>query len=158
MKVFENLDEVMNNFSTSGGFLTVKADNAVNTMTVSWGFIGFLWGKPHFIVFVRPQRYTKEIIDKADDFTLSIPFKNMKEQLSICGTKSGRDINKSDVVNFVPAKAVNSPVVQGCDAYYECRIRYVDKFDDESVPHFIKMQMYNNDLHSVYIGEIVDCY
>ena len=29
-----------------------------NTMTASWGGIGFLWNKPVVYVFIRPERYT----------------------------------------------------------------------------------------------------
>ena len=41
-------------------------ENGFNTMTVSWGHIGELWNKPTTVVYVRPQRYTKEFIDKED--------------------------------------------------------------------------------------------
>ena len=40
-------------------------------MTVSWGAMGFMWGKPSVTVYIRPQRYTKEFVDTRDTFTLS---------------------------------------------------------------------------------------
>ena len=39
-------------------------------MTVSWGAMGFMWGKPSS-PYIRPQRYTKEFVDTRDTFTLS---------------------------------------------------------------------------------------
>ena len=39
-------------------------------MTASWGGLGVLWGKPVAFIFLRPTRYTKEFVDKAD-FILS---------------------------------------------------------------------------------------
>ena len=30
-----------------------------NTLTVSWGGIGELWGRDVAFIFIRPQRYTK---------------------------------------------------------------------------------------------------
>ena len=42
-----------------------------NTMTASWGGIGFLWNKPVVYVFIRPERYTFEFIEKSEYFTLS---------------------------------------------------------------------------------------
>lgn len=42
-----------------------------NTMTASWGGIGYLWNKPVVFVFIRPERYTFEFIEKSEYFTLS---------------------------------------------------------------------------------------
>ena len=42
-----------------------------NTMTASWGGIGFLWNKPVVYIFIRPERYTFEFIEKSEYFTLS---------------------------------------------------------------------------------------
>jgi flavin reductase (DIM6/NTAB) family NADH-FMN oxidoreductase RutF len=158
MAFYDNLDEVMKHFSKKGGFLTARNGDKVNTMTISWGFVGFVWGKPHFICFVRPQRHTFGIIERADSFTVSVPLGDMEKELDICGTKSGRDIDKSAVVNFVPAKSVDSPVVEGCGKYYECRINYKDALHGEGLPDFIKTGMYKDDFHHVYYGEIVEAY
>lgn len=52
-------------------------------MTISWGNIGFQWRKPVFIALVRESRYTKEFIDKSNEFTVTIPFgDSMKEELA----------------------------------------------------------------------------
>ena len=34
-----------------------------NTMTVSWGGVGELWGRDVVLIFIRPQRYTDEFIN-----------------------------------------------------------------------------------------------
>ena len=160
MKFYEKLDEVMKYLADKGAFLTVKsADGAVNTMTVSWGFIGYMWYKPQFIVVVRPQRHTKALLDTAVDFTVSVPFGVLGEELKVCGTKSGRDIDKAKIVDFIPAKMTASPVVDGCTAYYECKINYRDKFDEAFLPKEIKDKVYGSaDYHEVFMGEIVECY
>ena len=44
----------------------------VNTMTASWGGVGVLWNKPVATIYLRPTRYTKEIIDQTDTFSLSV--------------------------------------------------------------------------------------
>ncbi len=158
MKFNEKLSEAMEHFSTRGGFLTVKGNGIENTMTISWGFVGFIWNKPHFIVVVRPQRYTRQAIDGADSFTVSVPFGNLKQELGICGTKSGADIDKKQVVTFKPARSVSSPVIDGCSVYYECKISYRDAFDEGLLPDFIKESFYKDDYHLIFFGEIVDCY
>ena len=47
--------------------LTAGEKGNYNTMTVSWGMLGELWGKDVVTVFVRPQRYTYEFMEKDRD-------------------------------------------------------------------------------------------
>lgn len=42
-----------------------------NAMTASWGFLGELWNKPAAVCFIRPQRYTFPLVDRADCYSLS---------------------------------------------------------------------------------------
>jgi len=159
MEFYKNLEDSMKHLTSKGAFLTVKAaDGAVNTMTISWGFIGYMWNKPQFITVVRPQRHTKTLLDSAVDFTISVPFGNLVDELKICGTKSGRDIDKAQVVNFIPAKTTASPVVDGCGAYYECKINYKDGFDKAFIPTEVIEKFYKDDYHEVFMGEILECY
>ena len=155
-----DMEKGMKELTSKGAFLTVNGGGKTNTMTISWGFIGFMWGKPQFITVVRPQRYTKEILDSnADSFSISIPYDDkLKEALGICGTKSGRDIDKSKVVEFIPSLSITSPVVAGCDLYYECRINTSQALDGSLLPAAIAKEFYENDFHYLYIGEIVECY
>ena len=154
------MEQGLRELTANGAFLTVAGKNAANTMTISWGFVGFMWGKPHFITVVRPQRYTKEILDsEADSFTISIPFDgNLKEELAICGTKSGRDIDKGAVVRLIPGRTVASPVVGGCGLYYECRINLSQQLDGSAMPSEIVRRHYKGDYHFMFFGEITDCY
>ena len=158
MFFYENLEETMKHFSESGGFLSVNGGGSLNTMTVSWGFAGFMWNKPHFVTVVRPQRYTEELLKKANSFTISVPFDGLKKELAECGSKSGRDVEKSEIVRFIPSKSVESPIVGGCDMYYECKIKYIDHFDGDLLSESIKSNFYKSDFHNIYIGEIVECY
>ncbi len=58
----KNLDKVMEYFYKRGAFLTSKTTDELNTMTISWGNVGYVWGKPIFTVFVRKSRHTHHII------------------------------------------------------------------------------------------------
>ena len=159
MKLNEGLDKMLEYYCGPGAFLTSKAGKDVNTMTVSWGMVGRLWNKPVFMAFVRPQRFTNGILQRAGSFTVSVPYGTLAQELTVCGTKSGADIDKSAVVSFIPAKSVDSPVVDGCDMYYECKIIYRDKIDGSAVPEEIRQAQYpKDDFHYVYLGEIVECY
>ncbi|MFW6389945.1 MAG: flavin reductase family protein, partial [Halanaerobiales bacterium] len=143
-------------------FLTVKNNDKLNTMTIGWGTIGYIWGKPIFMVMVRKSRYTYEIIEKAEDFTVSLPENGkMKNELGFCGTKSGRDFNKFKECQLtaVPSQKVKTPIIDECTLHFECDIIY--KLDMDNVNNFdiINDKWYPDDnYHTLYFGEIVDSY
>lgn len=51
-------------------------------------------GQEGSFVFVRPQRYTKEFIDKSDKLSLSFFDDSWRKMLNYMGTVSGRDEDK----------------------------------------------------------------
>ena len=71
--VFDYANDILKAVKT-GALLTTKADDKVNSMTVSWGTLGIKWGKPVFQVFVRENRFTKSQLDKNPEFTISVPY------------------------------------------------------------------------------------
>lgn len=73
--------------------LTAGSKDNANTMTISWGGVGVLWGKNVAFVFVRDSRYTKELIDKNEFFSLSFLSEKYRDALNYCGSHSGRDEN-----------------------------------------------------------------
>lgn len=157
-----NLEKGMKFLHTEGAFLTVKNGDKTNTMTISWGNVGFEWGRPIFTVLVRKSRYTHEFIEQNGEFTVSIPFdKKMKKALAICGTKSGRDIDKEKDgnVKFVDGKSVTVPIVNDCNLYYECKVVYKQDMNPELLDKEIKKGSYaEGDYHTFYYGEIVNTY
>lgn len=145
-----------------GVFLTVSAKGKTNTMTISWGMIGIIWNKPIFQVLVRESRYTHSLIEESDDFTINIPKENeMKEALVFCGSNSGRDVNKFGKCNLKlsPSKIVNSPIINDCNIYLECKIIAKQKIIEEQISSDLGISFYGNgDYHTMYYGEIVACY
>lgn len=164
MKVdfISGMEKGMESLHTKGAFLTVKDNETVNTMTISWGSIGFMWQKPIFIAMVRKSRYTHGLIENADSFTISIPYgTEMKSSLAVCGTKSGKDVDKASAagISYVPANAVSSPIVDKCNMYYECKIVYKQLMDKNLLLPEIQKSMYgDDDYHTLCYGEIVACY
>ena len=43
-----------------GAFLTVRAGEALNTMTIGWAAIGHVWRRPVLMVLVRDSRHVKQ--------------------------------------------------------------------------------------------------
>jgi len=104
-----------------GAFLTVKAANALNTMTIGWATFGFIWQKPIMMVAVRSTRHTFGIIEKALDFTVNIPSADMSKATNFCGSKSGRDVDKFKMCNLETADSRNvaSPIIKVPGIHYE---------------------------------------
>lgn len=145
-----------------GAFLTVKSIDSLNTMTIGWGTVGFIWGKPILMVMVRYSRHTYDLMERAEDFTVSLPLKGqLKKELAFCGSKSGRDFDKIKEcsLKLKPGNKVNTPVIEDCDLHMECKIVFKQPMDEKLLAEEIKGKSYpNGDYHMVYFGEILDTY
>ncbi len=135
-------------------------ENGFNTMTASWGHFGSLWGNggglPTAVIYVRPQRYTKEFLDREDYFTLSFFPEEHHKALGYLGSHSGRDSDKI-------AEAGLTPVFDGKGIWFEehqlslvCRKLYHAPLVREGfVDTSILPSCYpNDDLHEMYIGQV----
>jgi flavin reductase (DIM6/NTAB) family NADH-FMN oxidoreductase RutF len=132
-----------------GAFLTVKADKGTNTMTIGWGLIGYAWRKPVLMVLVRTSRHTYGFIEKASDFTVTVPTSDMRDALMFCGTKSGRDVDKYKV---------SSPISKTPAIQFECRIVLKTPMDPKCLDKECQGLYPAKDYHTLYFGEIVECY
>ena len=152
MNTFGNMD-FMNSAFNTGAFVSAGG----NVMVASWGFVGVMWGKKVFVAPIRDSRYTKEMLDKTGEFTVSVPAAgSFKSELAFCGSKSGRDYDKwkETGMNPVPAKAVNGVVVEGCARYFECKVLGMLPMGDMDISAVDKWYP-TGDMHNFYFGEIV---
>ena len=128
--------------------------NCYNMMTASWGFAGEMWGEDSVIAMIRPQRYTMDFVEKNDYFTLSF-YGNQKEIHKVCGSKSGRDVNKTELTGL-------NPVFQDGTVYFKearlvlvCKKMYVDILKEENFINKSPLKWYENkDFHYMIIGKI----
>jgi len=146
---------------SKGAFLTTEVNGAINTMTIAWGSIGFMWGKPVFMAMVRPSRYTYDCLEKSGQFTVSIPFKDMSKALGICGSQSGRDTDKIAVANLttVPGQKISTPVIGDCGLHYECKVVYQQAMSAENLATDLQKKWYPDGNYStLFFGEILATY
>jgi len=145
-----------------GIFMTTKVGDEVNTMTIAWGGINLIWNKQVFVAYVRYSRYTYDMLQNTDEFTISVPIdNNLRKELGICGTKSGRNTNKIEKCNFtmVNGRIVETPIISDCELHFECKVIYKQAMEPNSIPTDILKRNYtNNDFHVIFYGEIVDSY
>ena len=80
--------------------ITAGTKENCNTMTASWGGLGVFWGAPTATCYIRPQRYTKEFVDREEYFTLAFFGEEYRKALALCGAKSGREVDKVKECGF----------------------------------------------------------
>ena len=136
--------------------VTAEKDGKVNTMTASWGGVGIMWHKPVAYIFLRPQRYTKELIDQTDTFSLSVLGEEHREMLRYFGTVSGRDEDKIAKSKLQIAHEGATPYFADANTVMICRKLYAQPYDpacfiDKSCD---EKNYPNKDYHTMYIVEI----
>ena len=149
----------------SGILLTTGNGHTLNTMTIGWGSIGIEWGKPVFTAYVRDSRYTRELLDQYGEFTVNIPLgKADKTAISLCGTKSGREVDKIRELGLTPEEpeVISVPGIREFPLTLECRVIFRNIQDESRLPENIQSRYYSainaKDYHIAYYGEILNAY
>jgi flavin reductase (DIM6/NTAB) family NADH-FMN oxidoreductase RutF len=146
-----------------GGLLLASTDakGNPNAMTIGWGTIGIIWAKPIFVVLVRPSRYTYDLIEITNDFTVNVPTPKLADKISYFGTVSGRNQNKFKAKGLTvrPGKKVKSPIIEECVINYECRVVHKNDVIPDRLADEIRHRAYRQgDFHRIYFGEILVVY
>ena len=158
----EYLKETLSALRRPGLLLvSADADGKPNAMTIGWGTIGIIWGKPIFTVLVRPSRYTHDLMEHTNDFTVNVPSADMTSIVAFCGSASGRDHDKFAEKGLiaVPGKKVKSPIIEQCVIHYECKVVHKnDVLKDKLASEIVSSAYSGGDFHTIYYGEILSVY
>lgn len=166
INVWEYAPQILEGVSR-GALLTASADGKVNTMTIGWGHLGIEWKKPIFIAYVRQSRYTRQLLDKNPEFTVNVPLGDVdKNILAVCGTRSGRDMDKFKelALTAVPGETVSVPAIAQLPLTLECKVIYrqdqdLSLLDREDREHCYKPgTVEETNFHTAYYGEITAAY
>ena len=159
MKEIERSQLTLDPFALIGGdwFLLTAGTEArgYNTMTCSWGHFGPLWANDTAVVYVRPQRYTKEFVDREELYTLSF-FDGHKKELGYLGSRSGRDEDKVAAVGLTPVFEngytyfAEAKLVIVCKKLYQAPLKEEYFLDKETV----EKNYPDRDFHDLYVGKI----
>lgn len=136
--------------------ITAGDKEKLNTMTASWGAMGVMWGKDVLIAVVRPSRYTFDFLQQNEYFTCTFYEEEYRKALTLCGTKSGRDIDKVKECNFTPDFSENAPFFSEAKTVLVCKKLYVQPMKSEFALSDEVTKNYNNDseYHYVFFAEI----
>lgn len=149
----------MNPFTKIGkDWLLITAGNEekCNTMTASWGAMGVMWGKNAVTVYIRPQRYTKEFVDREETFTISVLGEEYRKALNYCGTVSGKDADKIKAAGLTPYFVEGTPGIAEADMIMVCKKMYHETLKPECFDEPANDEKWyaQKDYHDMYIAEI----
>lgn len=156
-------DNVFETIGKEWLLVTVGDKDNFNMMTASWGCLGWLWNKPVAVIFIRPERYTHDLIEQSDKLTLSFlgHSEEARKIYAFCGSKSGRDFDKLKETGLVPVETDNGGVTyEQARLTFECRKLYKDAIKPECFLDHSISQWYGEKggYHDVYVVEITNAY
>ena len=117
-----------------------NTDFKYNLITVAWA--GIVCSNPPMVsVSIRPERYSRGLIESTGEFTVNLPTVAMAETVDYCGMVSGRDMDKFKAAALTAKRGskVAAPIVDECPLSLECKVL-----------HSLKLGS-----HIMYVGEIV---
>ncbi len=96
---------------------------------------------PQYVIGVSPKRYSHDLIVEQGEFVINSPGIGLAEQMHLCGTKSGRDVDKFRETGLIvgPARKVRPPIIQECYGHIECEVVNMVACGD----------------HTLFVGEVV---
>ncbi len=142
-------------FDQDWGLLTAGTREKYNGMTISWGSMGTIWHKSILTVYVRPDRYTWQFLKDSDTFTVSFYPESCRQALSLMGTLSGRDTDKTAAAGLTPRFLPRGVTFEEASETFVCRKIYMAPMAYEDVPPEAQ-RIYQNGVqpHWIIMGEV----
>jgi flavin reductase (DIM6/NTAB) family NADH-FMN oxidoreductase RutF len=147
-------DNLIEKIANEWMLISAGSKDGYNMMTASWGFMGEMWGKDTAVAMIRPQRYTMQFVEKSDYYALSF-YGDNKDIHKVCGSKSGKDVNKTELTGLTPVFADNTVYFSEAKLVIICKKQYVDVLKEEKFVDKQPLKWYENkDFHNMIFGSI----
>ena len=157
MKLSEAKINFLENLSRGALLTATDMEEKSNTMTVSWGGCGILWGKQVCFLFVRPERHTYKLLENGKYLSLSFFNEDKKDVLTYCGTKSGRDVDKFKECDLEYTLENGSAIFKGSACTIHLKTLYKQDLNKECFLETESLKWYQNQgMHKMYICEILE--
>ena len=154
--------EIFRVFGANNALLTAGDRTSCNTMTIGWCQLGRLWSLDTCTVYVRPERYTYQFMEERDYFTVSVLPQCHRQTMQICGTQSGRDIDKVKACGLtLRYGAGDAPFFDEAEWVLVCKKLYIQDMKPECVKDELIFQSYTpakGGWHRLYVGEVLEAY
>jgi flavin reductase (DIM6/NTAB) family NADH-FMN oxidoreductase RutF len=143
--------------------ITAGKEDYYNSMTASGGGLGILFKKPTTWCILRADRYTLEIIQKVQTYTLSYFPNEYKEQILFLGSKSGRDSEKMKEVELTSIKTPSGDIsFKEARLIIECKLMQIttpapnDFYTQEAKDYINEAYKEASDYRKYVFGEITN--
>ena len=138
--------------------ITAGTNEKFNMMTASMGGLGIYNGKPIAFCFIKPTRYTYQLMETNETYTLTFYTEAYREALRYCGSNSGRDADKIKGSGLTPITTpLGSKAFSEAWLIIECRKLVGQSLTNEAIyDEKMKANSVGDQLHKMYIGEIVN--
>lgn len=140
MKKGISADEAEDCFAGFPVVLATVKGSKDNIITLAMCHV-FSFKPPYIGVGIAPKRFSYGLFKESPDFAINVPTKEILRQTEICGSKSGRRVDKFEASGLTREKAerISAPLIAECPVNIECvKVKEVEAGD-----------------HTWFIGEIV---
>ncbi len=128
-----------------------------NAMTISWGGMGTLWGKPVVTVYVKPCRYTYQFMNDNEYFTVNFFPEEYRKALTVMGSLSGKYTDKETEAGLKVKDLGEAVTFEEATVTMVCRKIYWQDLDPANMPaEVVKKQYVTEAPHRMFIGEVVE--
>lgn len=138
--------------------ITAGNDQQFNMMTAGWGGLGMMFGKPVAFCFIAPTRFTYQLMEKNDTYTLSFYTEAYRDALKICGSKTGKSADKVKETGLTPITTpAGSKAFSEAWMIIECRKTVAQSITPEAITNAaLKEEWSTKQLYKMFVGEIVN--
>jgi len=155
-------EEIRDNVFTLGfTAITAGKQGRYNSMIGSGGGFGLLFKKPAIWSLLRSDRYTLELIQKEQTYSLSYFPNELKEQVLFLGSESGRDSEKMKEVKLTSVSTPSGNIsFKEARLIIECRLTAIvtpnpdDFYSPEARAYINEAYKEARDYRKLVLGEI----
>jgi len=139
-KVDRGAIETVSSIPPSPVVLVAVGEEEKDIITVGM-FNIFSFRPPIVGVGVTASRHSYKLLEECQDFSVNVPGKDLLDKVLLCGSKSGRNVDKFQVCGLTPVKGkrIRSPKVGECILNIECK----------------KLESFEKGDHIWFLGQVV---
>ena len=92
---------------------------------------------------------------------MNVPTDEMRKWVGVCGTRSGRDLDKFAAYDMTISKSqtVEAITIDSCPMVYECKVVHYNDVIPANLDSEIELGSYGgSDYHRVYFGQVLGAY
>ncbi len=119
---------------------TIGKEGRPNIITLGWA-MPTSGTPPMCAISIGLERYSHALLEQVPEFVLTFPAEDMEKAMLLCGTRSGREVDKFQETGLsaLPATRVRPPLIGEAVTNMECKV----------------VGAYRTGDHTIFVGEIV---